>query len=345
MSSSKPSKGDPPDRSIVAIMPLYNGARWVEEAIRSVLAQTLQPNEFIVVDDGSTDAGPEIVERLAAEHPLIRLMRKANGGQSAARNFAVRHSTSTFIALIDQDDRWYPDHLADLMCAVRDHKGLPLGWVYSDFDDIDDSGYLVRRGFVSHVTNPKRDLVRILAEGMIIQPSATLVSRTAFEAVGGFDEQLSGYEDDDLFLRIFRASYDNVFVPFATSQWRIHASSSGASNRTDASLKYYIRKLLRTFADDPWRGHYYARNMIAPRFVTIWLSLFIRAARYNNHPKMIEYASEGLALNKHLSRRQRLVYGNAFRLFLGASLFRVNLMKTPMWGIGMRVARVTLGNG
>jgi glycosyltransferase involved in cell wall biosynthesis len=344
MSESELSQGDSSDRSIIVIMPLYNGAHWVEEAIRSVLAQTLQPNEFIVVDDGSTDNGPEIVERLAAKHPLIRLMRKANGGQSAARNFAVRHSTSAFIALIDQDDRWYSNHLADLMCAVRDHKeAAPLGWVYSDFDDIDESGYLVRRGFVSHVTNPKRDLVRILAEGMIIQPSATLISRTAFEAVGGFDEQLSGYEDDDLFLRIFRASYDNVFVPFATSQWRIHASSSGASNRTDESLKYYIRKLLRTFADDPWRGHYYTRNMIAPRFVTIWLSLFIRAARYNNHAKMIEYASEGLALTKHLSRRQRLVYGNAFRLFLGASLFRFNLINTPIWGVGTRLARVTLG--
>jgi glycosyltransferase involved in cell wall biosynthesis len=57
-------------------MPLYNGARWAEESIRSVLSQTLQPDEFIVVDDGSTDQGPEIVERLAAEHPLIRLVRK-----------------------------------------------------------------------------------------------------------------------------------------------------------------------------------------------------------------------------------------------------------------------------
>jgi GT2 family glycosyltransferase len=66
MSGSELSKGDSPDRSIVAIMPLYNGARWVEEAIRSVLAQTLQPNEFIVVDDGSTDGG----RRLSNGSPL-----------------------------------------------------------------------------------------------------------------------------------------------------------------------------------------------------------------------------------------------------------------------------------
>jgi glycosyltransferase involved in cell wall biosynthesis len=344
MSDCKLSRGNTPDRSIVAVMPLYNGARWVEESIRSVLAQTLPPNEFIVVDDGSTDKGPEIVERLAAGHPLIRLMRKANGGQSAARNFAVRQSTSAFIALIDQDDRWFPNHLADLMWAVRDHKGPPLGWVYSDFDDVDEHGKLVRRGFVNHVTNPKRDLIRVLAEGMIIQPSATLISRAAIEAVAGFDEQLCGYEDDDLFLRIFRAGYDNLFVPHATSQWRIHASSCGASDRTDASLKYYIRKLLYTFADDPWRGHFYARDVIAPRFASIWLALWIRAARYNNHAKMIEYASEGLALTKYLTCRRRLIFANAFRLFLGASRLRLNLINTPIWGIGVRVARVTLEN-
>jgi hypothetical protein len=58
---------------------------------------------------------------------------------------------------------------------------------------------------------------------------------------------------------------------------------------------------------------------------------------------MIEYASEGLALTKYLSGRRRLVYGNAFRLFLGASHFRFNLINTPIWGIGMRLARVTLG--
>jgi glycosyltransferase involved in cell wall biosynthesis len=79
------------DLSIAAIIPLYNGARWIEQSIKSVLAQTLVPDEFIVVDDGSTDDGPRIVERLAQSHP-IRLLRKPNGGQSSARNFGVAHS-------------------------------------------------------------------------------------------------------------------------------------------------------------------------------------------------------------------------------------------------------------
>ena len=79
---------------ITAVVPLYNGARFIEESLRSVFAQTLPPAEVIVVDDGSTDDGPAIVEGLAREFP-IRLLRKENGGQSSARNFGIAHSTAT----------------------------------------------------------------------------------------------------------------------------------------------------------------------------------------------------------------------------------------------------------
>jgi glycosyltransferase involved in cell wall biosynthesis len=141
-----------------------------------------KPDEFIVVDDGSTDDGLAVVERLAREHHII-LLRKTNGGQSAARNYAVAHSQSALIALLDQDDIWHPRHLA-------------LGWVCSDFDDIDHDGKMVSRTYVEHprLENPKRHLHSILQHGVIIQPSATLISRTAFKAVGGFDERLCGYK-------------------------------------------------------------------------------------------------------------------------------------------------------
>src|SRR5262245_16286445 len=108
--------------AIVAIIPLYNGAKWIEQAIRSVLAQSRQPDEFIVVDDGYTarGAGTAIVERLAQDHPVSRLMHKANGGQWSARILAVKHSTSALIALLDQDDIWYPTHLEELVQPFKD---------------------------------------------------------------------------------------------------------------------------------------------------------------------------------------------------------------------------------
>src|SRR5260370_10978356 len=110
------------DHSIAAIIPLYNGAQWIEQSIKSVLAQTLAPDEFVVVDDGSTDDGPRIVERLAQSHP-IRLLRKPNAAQSSARNFRATHSESALIALLDHDDAWYPHHLATLIKPFRKPRG------------------------------------------------------------------------------------------------------------------------------------------------------------------------------------------------------------------------------
>lgn len=323
-------------------MPLYNGARWVEQSLVSVLAQTRPPDEIIVVNDGSTDggAGVAIVERIRQAHPQIRLLHKPNGGQSSARNFAVRLSRSRLIAFIDQDDCWYPNHLQDLIRAAQKHKGLPLGWIYSDFDDIDANGLMVRRSFVDHITNPKRDLITILREGIIIQPSATLVTREAFEAVGGFDEKLSGYEDDDLFLRIFRAGFDNVFVPRSTSQWRVHDSSCGASDRNDASLRYYAQKLIKMFPNDRWRGHYYVRDVIAPRFIHTWLQMYVRASRYDNRAKMIEYANDALALTRYLRPKRRFIFSLLLRILASRPVVAMNLPESSFWDIGSRIARV-----
>ncbi len=97
-----------PIPSIAVVIPLYNGSRHIEEALSSVFKQTVPASEIIVVDDGSTDndAGAAVVERLAKTHS-VTLLRKANSGQSSARNLGVRHSNSELIAFLDQDDVWY----------------------------------------------------------------------------------------------------------------------------------------------------------------------------------------------------------------------------------------------
>ncbi|HLK80917.1 MAG TPA: glycosyltransferase [Xanthobacteraceae bacterium] len=266
------------DLSIAAIIPLYNGARWIEQSIKSVLAQTLAPDEFIVVDDGSTDDGPRIVERLAQSHP-ITLLRKPNGGQSSARNFGVRHSRSALIALLDQDDAWYPHHLASLIKPFRKERGVPLGWVYSNLDEVDESGGMVNKCLLDLLPreNPKRSLAGCLSDDLFILPSASLISREAFEAVGGFDEKLCGYEDDDLFLRLFRAGYDNVFIDEPLSQWRIYQSSTSYTYRMARSRMIYAMKLFEQFPDNRLERRYWTRDCIAPRFVSQTLGDCVKA--------------------------------------------------------------------
>lgn len=318
--NSSSEEVDPADAelSIAAVMPVYNGERYLRESIQSVIDQSLKPHEFIIVDDGSTDNGHLIIEEMGRKYPITFIRKGRNEGQSATRNFAVSRCKSNLIALIDQDDRWHRDHLEELIKSFLDHRGTTLGWAYSDFDDIDENGRIIARTSINRPTlqNPKKDLVQFLTQGAVTQPSATLINRAAFEKVGGFDENLSGYEDEDLFLRLFRENYDNVYISRSLSQWRVYDSSYGASSRVEKSQRYYIRKLIAAFPDDKWRGLYYVRDMIAPRFVAILLYMYLRAGRYKNYEKMREYAWDIWPLIGRLRFGPRMKLTLAFPILL-----------------------------
>ena len=253
---------------ISVVIPLYNGARFIAEALESVFAQTLSPSEIIVVDDGSTDDGAELVRRVAAGRPL-KLLHKPNGGQSSARNLGIRHASGTHIALLDQDDIWYPEHLEALVQPFLAPRTPPLGWTYSNLDEIDEGGAMVAHSYLRLLPfhHPKLDLFACLSNDMFVLPSASLVARSALLQVGGFDEALCGYEDDDLFLRLFRAGYENVFIDRALSRWRIHPGGSSYSSRMAESRMVYLQKLLDAFPDDLPRERRYRRDMLAPRFL------------------------------------------------------------------------------
>jgi glycosyltransferase involved in cell wall biosynthesis len=252
---------------ITAIIPLYNGAAFIEEAISSVLGQTLMPDEIIVVDDGSTDAGPDIVAGMARSQP-IKLIRQDNGGQSSARNTGVDHAHGHLIAFLDQDDVWYPNHLAELIKPFLQKRHRTLGWSYSDLNEINEAGEMIASGAIGQANfiHPKRDLASCLRQDMFILPSASLISRSVFLKVGGFDERLSGYEDDDLFLRMFQTGCDNTFVTEPLSVWRIYQTSSSYSPRMAVSRLTYARILIERFPDDQDMSRFYVRDLIAPRF-------------------------------------------------------------------------------
>jgi GT2 family glycosyltransferase len=109
-------------------------------------------------------------------------------------------------------------------------------------------------------------LFACLRENMYVLPSASLISRKAFDDVGGFDERLSGYEDDDLFLRLFRVGYANVFLETPLSKWRIYPDSSSHGFRMRHSCSIFTRKLLANFVDDPKHAVFFQRDLLLPRF-------------------------------------------------------------------------------
>ena len=115
--------------------------------------------------------------------------------------------------------------------------------------------------------HPKDSLFSCLREDMYILPTATLMSRAAVVSLGGFDEALSGYEDDDLFLRMFRAGYDHVYIERPLARWRVYSTSSSHSSRMAQRRMIFARKLLRDFPDDVVNTRYFCRDLIIPRFL------------------------------------------------------------------------------
>lgn len=139
--------------------------------------------------------------------------------------------------------------------------------------EADGEGNIVRSDMVKqHALHPKRFINDLLANDMFVLPSASLIERTAFEAVGGFDPQFTGYEDDDLFLRIFRRGYTNYFVDKAVTVWCINSESTSYSIKMSRSRLRYVKKLCSQFPDDVDKRRNYVRDLIAPRFTHMIIS-------------------------------------------------------------------------
>jgi glycosyltransferase involved in cell wall biosynthesis len=269
---------------VSAILPVYNGRRFLLAAVRSIVAQSLPPCELIVVDDGSIDGS---LEELASFPPPpfpLRVLRQANAGQSAARNAAAREATGEFLAFLDQDDHWHPRHLEELVAPlVADQE---VGWAYCDFDEMDLDGHLVTRAFLhtQGVAHPKRTIYECVAGDLMVLPSASVMRRAAFEQSGGFDEALSGYEDDDLFVRFFRLGWELAYVPRPLLRFRVHTAGSSASPRFMASRLRYAAKLLAILPDDSRMFRYYVTHAIAPRFFLTSLDDYVRAVSARDWP-------------------------------------------------------------
>jgi len=289
-----------PGPSVSVVLPVYNGARHLSEALESVRRQTAPPAELVVVDDGSTDASAAIVEAFTASFP-VRRFHQANAGQSAARNRGVREGTGDLVAFLDQDDRWEDDHL-ELLAARLAQDGR-IGWAYSDFDEIDDHGHVVTRGFLAHhgVQHPKRSIRDCIDSDLMVIPSASVLRRAALAAVGGFDEELCGYEDDDLFVRLFRAGWRHAYVEEPSVCFRIHDRSSSTSQRFLDSRLRYATKLAAALPDDPRMQRYYQRDSIAPRFFETCLDDYVRACSARDW----EAARRVLPPLEHFARQRR----------------------------------------
>lgn len=179
---------------VSVIIPTYNRATWLMEAVASVLAQRYRPLQLIVVDDGSND---DTAQRLAPWRHRLLLLRQENRGVSAARNRGVAAAGGQLIAFLDSDDLWLPDKLA---CQVAFMQRQPAALICQTEERWIRNG--VRVNPRQRHAKPAGMIFEASLALCLVSPSAVMLRRTLFEAMQGFDEHLPACEDYDLWLRI-----------------------------------------------------------------------------------------------------------------------------------------------
>jgi glycosyltransferase involved in cell wall biosynthesis len=188
--------------SVSVVIPVHNRESALRCAIASVLKQTWQDFELIVVDDGSTDRSAAVAA--AVGDSRIKVVRHpSNRGGSAARNTGVRVSQAEFIAFLDSDDEWLPEK-TERQLRLFERSPSDLALVYAGVERVYGDGTVTRQVPVP----PKNVLRALVLDNVIGETSVAMVRRSAIEAVGGFDETLPWAQDLDLWLRLcerFRA--------------------------------------------------------------------------------------------------------------------------------------------
>jgi glycosyltransferase involved in cell wall biosynthesis len=214
--------------------PTYNYGRFLGEAIQSVLDQTFQDWELIVVDDGSTDGTREVVDAFA--DPRIHYVYQENQGNPAARNTALRLARGEYVACLDADDAWFPEKL-EKQVAKLDSLPPTVGLVYGNvYLFSDEDGSIIQRFLEIQIPPRGRVFKKLLPnEGYFIHDTAALIRREVFDRVGLYDESLLRFQDWEMWVRIARVyEVETLDEPLA----RVRRHSSNAIGSLDKMHRY-----------------------------------------------------------------------------------------------------------
>jgi glycosyltransferase involved in cell wall biosynthesis len=238
--------------TVSVVIPTYNQARFLAEAVESALGQSEPPLQVIIVDDGSTDDTPAVLEALG---DAVLTIRKANAGVAAARNSGARAARGDLLAFLDSDDRWMPTKLERQVDRfVADPR---IGLAHCGLRHIDAAGNPIDERLDGQEGDVKEQFL-LLDRAVLLAGSSTMtVRRDQFEMLGGFDERLAFSADWDLGYRIARTR-PIAFVPEPLLEYRIHGAHMSA--RVDIFERDMLLALGKAFLADPEVAHLRRRS-------------------------------------------------------------------------------------
>ena len=236
---------------VSVVVTTYNRAALLPRAVRSVLAQTYEDYELIIVDDCSTDDTPEVVQRFADSR--IHAVRQAeNRGQSAAINTGIRLARGEYIAFLDDDDEWVDQKLLRQVRTL-DASDPRVGLVYTWFDYVDATSGMRRAGGRSVMSGDISE--DMLGWELPAPPSAYLVRAKVARRIGGFDETLTNANDRDFLARLSMrwhvAVVGDVLMLMHEGTHVRSAQRPGALDSLVKSLKSHICRFDRELSERP----------------------------------------------------------------------------------------------
>ena len=194
---------------ISVVIPLYNKEKSIVSTIESVISQTYKDWELIIVDDGSTDNSLEVVQNFVDELKIedcrLKILSKENGGVCSARNRGIEEARGEYVALLDGDDMWDNEYLAEQVKMITDFPNAAMwGINYAELYE----GKLIRKletglpdGYRGYVENYFQMPTRV---SDLFCSSSVVIRKDVFDKVGMFDERLKYSEDIDMWYRIIR---------------------------------------------------------------------------------------------------------------------------------------------
>ncbi len=271
-------------RRVSVVIPAYNAAAWIGEALQSVLAQQGAEIEIIVVDDGSQDETAAI----AATYPGVTCIRQPNAGQATARNAGIRAARGEFIAFLDADDVWLPGKLQAQLDLLQSRG---LAWAYSDSLFFDARDGRDMRTFGEFARQQEGDILVPLFIGNFIGTPNVIAHHRVFAQVGLFDESplLRLAEDWDMWLRI-ATHYPVGLVRRPLTRIRFHSGSNTGRGKVEYSFVSQLAVIERAVARSPqllaYKGQAVARVcfrsalwLLAQRQIAVAARMLLRAVQ------------------------------------------------------------------
>ena len=248
---------------VIVIIPSYNREKYIRTTIDSTLSQTYGNIEVVVVDDGSTDRSREILESYGKRIRLLEHEERANRGQSAAINLAMRSTGGEYVAILDSDDIWTVDKIEKQVDYLERHPDI--GIVYGNGYAIDEDGKILYK-LIPPGHREENDPSRMLLECHFNIPSNALVRRSAFDRTGEFDETLRSSQDHDMAIRLLEVT-KAAFLDEPVWYYRRHPDTQ--------STKHTKRRWVNGFIilDKACRRHPYAWSVRRRRLAVLHFRL------------------------------------------------------------------------